>query len=115
MRAIRDTMVVSPPLTMTREQIDELIELVNKCLDLERGRKSNGTNIRLWKCHDPEHTRPSILNAQRWIFDGITQEIRSTIKPDKCLGLESGRANRGTNVRLYNCNGALTQKWEVRQ
>ena len=34
MRAIRDTMVVSPPLTMTREQIDELIELVNKCLDL---------------------------------------------------------------------------------
>ena len=34
MRAIRDTMVVSPPLTMTREQIDELIELVQKCLDL---------------------------------------------------------------------------------
>ena len=34
MRAIRDTMVISPPLTMTREQIDELIELVNKCLDL---------------------------------------------------------------------------------
>lgn len=34
MRAIRDTMVVSPPLTMTREQVDELIELVNKCLDL---------------------------------------------------------------------------------
>ena len=34
MRAIRDTMVVSPPLTMTREQVDELIELVVKCLDL---------------------------------------------------------------------------------
>ena len=34
MRAIRDTMVVSPPLTMTRSQIDELIELVYKCLDL---------------------------------------------------------------------------------
>ena len=34
MRAVRDTMVVSPPLIMTREQIDELIELVNQCLDL---------------------------------------------------------------------------------
>ena len=34
MRAIRDTMVVSPPLTMTHEQIDELIELVFNCLDL---------------------------------------------------------------------------------
>ena len=33
MRAIRD-MVVSPPLTMTHEQIDELIELVFNCLDL---------------------------------------------------------------------------------
>ena len=34
MRAIRDTMVVSPPLILTREQVDELVELVNKCLDL---------------------------------------------------------------------------------
>ena len=34
MRAIRDTMVVSPPLIMTREQVGELVELVNKCLDL---------------------------------------------------------------------------------
>lgn len=34
MRAIRDTMVVAPPLVMTREQIDELVELAWKCLDL---------------------------------------------------------------------------------
>ena len=34
MRAIRDTMAISPPLTMTREQVDELIELVCNCLDL---------------------------------------------------------------------------------
>ena len=37
MRAIRDTMVISPPLIMTREQIDELVELVHKCLDLTAG------------------------------------------------------------------------------
>ena len=34
MRALRDTMVISPPLVMTIEHIDELIELVVKCLDL---------------------------------------------------------------------------------
>jgi putrescine aminotransferase len=34
MRALKDTMVVSPPLTMTVEQIDEMHDLVKLCLDL---------------------------------------------------------------------------------
>ena len=34
MRAVRDTMIISPPLIMTREQIDELMVLAVKCLDL---------------------------------------------------------------------------------
>ncbi len=34
MRAVRDAMIISPPLIMTKEQIDELIALANKCLDL---------------------------------------------------------------------------------
>ena len=33
MRAIEDTMVISPPLCITREEIDELINLVIRCLD----------------------------------------------------------------------------------
>ena len=34
MRAIKDIMVVSPPLTITKEQIDEMHDLVKTCLDL---------------------------------------------------------------------------------
>ena len=34
MRALHDTMVVSPPLTITVEQIDEMFDLVKLCLDL---------------------------------------------------------------------------------
>ena len=34
MRAINDTMVVSPPLTISTNQIDEMYNLVNLCLDL---------------------------------------------------------------------------------
>jgi len=34
MRAIHDTMIVSPPLTITVEQIDEMFHLVKLCLDL---------------------------------------------------------------------------------
>ncbi len=33
MRAVRDTMIVSPPLIMDCDQIDELIALVGECLD----------------------------------------------------------------------------------
>jgi len=34
MRAVRDTMIISPPLIMAREQIDELVEKAWRCLDL---------------------------------------------------------------------------------
>jgi putrescine aminotransferase len=34
MRAVGDTIVTAPPLTMTREQVDEQIETAWKCLDL---------------------------------------------------------------------------------
>jgi putrescine aminotransferase len=36
MRAVGDTIVTAPPLTMTREQVDEQIEKAWKCLDLTR-------------------------------------------------------------------------------
>lgn len=34
MRAIRDTMVVSPPLTISRAEVDELVRRAHMCLDL---------------------------------------------------------------------------------
>ena len=34
MRAVGDRMIVAPPLVITREQIDEMVVLVRRCLDL---------------------------------------------------------------------------------
>ena len=34
MRAVRDTMIISPPLMLTREHVDELVEKAHRCLDL---------------------------------------------------------------------------------
>jgi putrescine aminotransferase len=34
MRAVKDSMIISPPLIMTRSEIDEMIDLAHKCLDL---------------------------------------------------------------------------------
>jgi putrescine aminotransferase len=34
MRAVGDRMIVAPPLVMTRAQVDEMMELIHRCLDL---------------------------------------------------------------------------------
>ncbi|MGE8409328.1 MAG: aspartate aminotransferase family protein [Pseudomonas sp.] len=34
MRAVGDTMIIAPPLVITRDEIDELVEKARKCLDL---------------------------------------------------------------------------------
>ena len=34
MRAVRDTMIIAPPLVISREQVDELLEKAWRCLDL---------------------------------------------------------------------------------
>jgi putrescine aminotransferase len=34
MRAVGDRMIIAPPLVMTHAQIDEMMDLIKKCLDL---------------------------------------------------------------------------------
>jgi putrescine aminotransferase len=34
MRAVGDRMIIAPPLVITREQIDEMMVLIRRCLDL---------------------------------------------------------------------------------
>jgi len=34
MRAVGDRMIIAPPLVITRAQVDELVDLARKCLDL---------------------------------------------------------------------------------
>jgi putrescine aminotransferase len=34
MRAVGDRMIVAPPLVITRAQIDEMMSLIRRCLDL---------------------------------------------------------------------------------
>ena len=34
MRAVGDRMIIAPPLVMTRGEIDEMVALIRRCLDL---------------------------------------------------------------------------------
>jgi putrescine aminotransferase len=36
MRAVRDTMIIAPPLVITREQVDELVDKARRALDQTR-------------------------------------------------------------------------------
>jgi len=47
MRAVRDTMIVSPPLVITRAQIDELVEKAWRCLDLTMAKVHADVRFRL--------------------------------------------------------------------
>ncbi len=38
MRAVKDTMVIAPPLVTTRDQVDEILGVVRRCLDLTAAR-----------------------------------------------------------------------------
>lgn len=42
MRAVRDTMIISPPLVLTHEQVDELVTKARHCLDLTAERLRSG-------------------------------------------------------------------------
>jgi putrescine aminotransferase len=42
MRAVGDRMIIAPPLVITREQVDELLILVRRCLDLTLDQATRG-------------------------------------------------------------------------
>lgn len=79
-----------------------------RCLDVKDHETTNGTNVRLWDCM--EH------NEQRWIYDGITQQLRSFLNPKKCLNdAYGGRTDNETNILLWDCNaaGGKADQWRI--
>ena len=79
---------------------------LSKCLDLDNSNTTNGHNIQLFDCDN--------TNAQKWIYDGLTQALRSKIDFKKCIDLANSNTANGTNIQLYDCNGSGAQKWIVK-
>lgn len=81
-----------------------------KCIDVKNHGTENGTNIRLWTCM--EH------DEQRWIYDGLTQQLRSYLDINKCLDdAFNGRTTNGNNIQLWDCKpsnqGGMGQQWTI--
>lgn len=73
------------------------------CLDVQGGVPSWGTRVQIWGCNG--------TNAQQWIYDPSTGEVRSTLAPNLCLDVQGGGAAWGTIVQIWGCNGTNAQKW----
>ncbi len=80
----------------------------NLCIDLSQSNTSNGNNIQLYNCNG--------TNAQKWMYDGLTQSIRSVVNPDKCMQIEKnsdGVYGKRSNVQIYDCNGSDAQLFTI--
>jgi putrescine aminotransferase len=72
MRATRDTMIISPPLVINREQIDELAEKAWRCLDLTLARcqRGGGRSRSYARLGPPLRYTANLVSRPRW---GIQQ------------------------------------------
>lgn len=75
-----------------------------KCLDLDHSSIVNGAKIQLYDCNG--------TNAQKWLYDGIYQSLRSRVNTDYCLDLAQGSTTNGTAVQLWQCTGNANQQWQ---
>jgi hypothetical protein len=78
----------------------------NKCLDLLGGNTGNGSNIALWDCNGAVN--------QQWIYDGMTQTIRSGQDLNKCIHIKGGSTSNGANLEIWTCNESKTSQFEVK-
>lgn len=76
-----------------------------KCLDVEGGRRDNGTPVQLYTCNGTA--------AQQWFLynDDSGPHLRS-VDSYKCLDAAGGKTADGTKVQIYQCNETAAQTWE---
>ena len=82
----------------------------NLCIDLSSSNTDNGNNIQLYNCNG--------TNAQKWIYDGMTQSIRSVVNPDKCMQIQhngDGAYGKRSNVEIHDCDGSAAQQFLIQE
>jgi hypothetical protein len=75
-----------------------VVGLGNKCADVRKGSRRNGTAVQLYRCN----ATPS----QTWTRKGVTLSALG-----KCLEVKSGSVKKGAKVQLWRCNGSAAQAW----
>ncbi|WP_317617807.1 RICIN domain-containing protein [Streptomyces sp. SDr-06] len=83
----------------------EVHDAQGKCLDVEGGRKDNGTPVQLYTCNGTA--------AQQWRIYGDARGAHlQSADSLKCLDAAGGKTDDGTKIQIYQCNGTAAQGWE---
>ena len=82
---------------------------VNKALDVNGGKKANGTKVQLY---DNNNTV-----AQRWYLKKLNEgyyAIVSSMNPEIALTAASGNTENGISVQMSKYTGKATQQWAIK-
>lgn len=76
----------------------------NKCLDVEGGATSNGTNVALWDCHGGDN--------QKWTMDDAGR-MRPKHAPNMCLDIQGDNDEVDRNIFIWDCNDPTVPTWRT--
>ncbi|QOV35461.1 RICIN domain-containing protein [Streptomyces ferrugineus] len=77
-----------------------------KCLDVQGGKKTNGTPVQVYKCNGSA--------AQRWTLEGDSLGLHlRNVNSAKCLDVSSNNSANGTKIQIWTCNNSPAQTWEA--
>ena len=80
---------------------------LSKCLDVDNGGKSNGTNLLIWNYHRSNNQRFQAKSVGKGYF--IFQNLQS----GTVIDVTNGEALNGTNIQMWESNNTDSQKWKV--
>ncbi|MFE9404795.1 ricin-type beta-trefoil lectin domain protein [Streptomyces sp. NPDC006530] len=76
-----------------------------KCLDVEGGRKDNGTPVQMWTCNGTA--------AQEWIlYNDDSGPHLWNQDSHKCLDVAGGKTDDRAKIQIYSCNETPAQTWQ---
>ncbi|MFE1754472.1 ricin-type beta-trefoil lectin domain protein [Streptomyces anandii] len=77
----------------------------DKCLDVQGGKKDNGTPVQVYKCNGTA--------AQKWLLYGSEQSLHlRNVNASKCLDVAGNNAANGTKIQIWSCHDSPNQTWQ---
>ncbi|WP_436842797.1 RICIN domain-containing protein [Streptomyces collinus] len=75
-----------------------------KCLDVQGGKKDNGTPVQVYTCNGSA--------AQKWVLYGSEDSLHlRNVNSLKCLDVAGNNAANGTKIQISACKTATSQTW----
>jgi hypothetical protein len=69
------------------------------------GQTGNGTSVIQYSCHRGPN--------QKWIY-GNDKTLRPQHATNKCLDVLGFNQANGAKLGIWDCNGAVNQKWDIK-